>query len=236
MKTRVLLAVTLLVGLAASAQAATIAGTKHDLSTGAAGSVYTTGTNQTCVFCHAPHNALVNKLLWNRTNTLNSALFNIYTSFNSSAMRTGAGGNAMRTTLNATSTSLLCLSCHSLATAPELVTNTNTITGATIADGTNAAGAARWAATTGNMNDLSNDHPVGVNYINFYNADNTALVQADASNDFVGVAQVRLFNNATTGVGSMECASCHSVHNNTNGKFLAIPNTSSALCTNCHKK
>lgn len=230
MKTKVLLAVVLLVGLAASAQAATIAGTKHDLSVATAGSVSMAGTNQTCVFCHAPHNALVNKLLWNRKNTLSGASFNIYTSYNSTNMRTAL---ISRTTLSDGSTSLLCLSCHSLAATSNIVTNTNTTPAVT--DNSNPAAIARWAGTTGNMLNLSNDHPVGINYVTAQGADTTGLVAATGTTS-VGDVKVRLFSNTVTGLGTMECASCHSVHDNTNGKFLAIPNTSSALCRNCHSK
>lgn len=237
MKTKVLLAVGLLLGTSAFVQAATIAGSKHDLTTGAlVNSVGVSGTNQTCVFCHAPHNALVNKLLWNRTNTLSGASFSIFTSFNSSTMRNAGGAAAMRTTLSDGSTSLLCLSCHSLTTAAQLVTNTNTVTGATLADATNGTGAARWAATTGNMVNITNDHPVGINYKQYSDADATALVAPIAALTSVGDVKVRLFTNAVTGAGSMECATCHSVHDPANGKFLAISNASSALCRNCHSK
>jgi predicted CXXCH cytochrome family protein len=235
MKTKVLLAVGMLLGTAAFVQAATIAGSKHDLTTGAlVNSVGVSGTNQTCVFCHAPHNALVNKLLWNRKNTLSGATFKIFTSFNSTQMR---NAGTMRTTLSDSSTSLLCLSCHSLTTAAQLVTNTNTVTGATLADATNGTGAARWAATTGNMLNITNDHPVGINYKQYSDTDATALEAPDAATlGFVKNAKVRLFTNAVTGPATMECATCHSVHDPTNGKFLAITNAASALCINCHKK
>ncbi len=229
---KVLLAVTLLAGMAASAQAATIAGTKHDLSVVGVNSVYMTGTNQTCVFCHTPHNAVVNKLLWNRANTLSGASFGIFTSYNTSAMRTAL---ISRTTLSDSSTSLLCLSCHSLATTAGLVTNTIPSSGSTVTNASNATAEARWGAKTGNMLNLTNDHPVGINYVTAQGADLTGLVAATGTAS-VGVAAVRLFSNAATGAGSMECATCHSVHDNTQGKFLAVSNSASALCRTCHVK
>lgn len=232
MKSRVLLAVTILAGFAASAQAATIAGTKHDLSVATAGSVSISGTNQTCVFCHTPHNAIVNKLLWNRANALSGATFGIFTSYNSTAMRTAL---ISRTTLADSSTSLLCLSCHSLATTAGLVTNSRPSSGVTLADTSNAAAQARWGAQTGNMLNLTNDHPVGINYVTAAAADTTGLVGATGTTS-VGVPTVRLFSNSVTGAGTMECATCHSVHDATNGKFLAISNSSSALCRTCHVK
>ena len=76
------------------AQAQTISGTAHDLSTGY-------GTDQICIFCHTPHNASTtnNTPLWNHGVTAQS--FTPYAS----------------TTLNATvgdpgDTSIACLSCH----------------------------------------------------------------------------------------------------------------------------
>ncbi len=35
---------------------------------------------------------------------------------------------------------------------------------------------------------------------------------------------------------SVECASCHNVHDNANGTFLRMANTGSALCLTCHNK
>ena len=124
MKTKVLLAVGLLAGIAASAQAASstsIVGTKHDLSSGiaSANSVHSTTQNQTCVFCHAPHNAVTNKLLWNR-NAMSGSGFKIYTSYNTGAMRSAL----TQSVLGDDSSSLLCLSCHSLTTAADVINNT----------------------------------------------------------------------------------------------------------------
>ena len=229
MKTKVLLALALLGGFAASAQALTIVGSKHDLSITTAGSVRVTGSNQTCVFCHTPHNAKVNKLLWNRANTLSGASFNIYTSYNRTVMRDGL---ISRTALSNGSTSLLCLSCHALATSNALATNTVPSV-ALVAD---APATARWAATTGNMTDLSSDHPVGINYLAARALDTSALVAATGTTHVGAATKVRLFSNSVTGAGSMECASCHDVHDNTQGKFLAISNTASALCITCHVK
>lgn len=221
MRTKVLLAATLLVGFAASAQAATIVGTKHDLSSSQTGSsIHSLDQNQTCVFCHVPHNAITNKLLWNRTNTL--ATFKVYTSYNTGAMRTAFSANQ----LAADSSSLLCLSCHSLATAAEVVsTNTGNSKG-----GADSGKTGNWAQA-GLGADLTNDHPVGINY------GNSAITATDfnlASGGKVGV--LRLFKSTVDPANTMECATCHSVHDNSNGKFLANTNAQSALCVICHKK
>jgi predicted CXXCH cytochrome family protein len=220
---KVLLAATLLVGFAASAQAASIVGTKHDLSNGiaSANSVHSTDQNQTCVFCHAPHNAITNKLLWNR-NAISGAGMKIYTSYNTSAMRTALTQN----TLTDDSTSLLCLSCHSLGSVAAVFSNTQT-TLKTPA----AYGGTSFPSVTGNMTNLTNDHPVGINYVAAQGVAPTALNAASGGT----VGSLRLFKSSVSG-NTMECASCHDVHNNANGKFLAQSNANSALCVVCHNK
>lgn len=224
MKSKVLLAVTLLVGVAASAQAASIVGTKHDLSSAitSANSVHSTDQNQTCVFCHAPHNAVTNKLLWSRTAV--AGTMSIYTSYNTGAMRAAL----TQSTLGTDSSSLLCLSCHSLATAADVINGTANGKGGTPA----VYGGTTFPALTGNMNNLTNDHPVGIDY------DAAKAVAGAGLNASVAgtVGTLRLFKSAVSGTSTMECASCHSVHDNANGKFLAIPNSQSALCTTCHVK
>lgn len=224
MKTKVLLAVTLLAGLAASAQAASIVGTKHDMASvglnSGATSIHSTTQNQTCVFCHAPHNAITNKLLWNRNYVAGSGM-KIYTSFNNVAMRNLAPTN---NSLPDNSSSLLCLSCHALPTASDVVTNTANAKG-----GTDSGGTGTWAAVTGKMDNLTNDHPVNIDYNAAVGVPNSNL----KTKLIVTTAGLRLFG---SGGNTMECASCHSVHDNANGKFLAQTNAGSALCKVCHDK
>lgn len=115
-----------------------------------------------------------------------------------------------------TGASLLCLSCHD----------------GTIALGKISSRAANVAMAGGKSNfavgdqsfigtDLSDDHPVSFLYSSVLG--NTELrspsgvVKLDAS-------------------GQMQCTSCHSPHDNANGKFLVVNNTGSALCRNCHNK
>lgn len=220
---KVLLAVTLLAGFAASAQAAqTIIGTKHDLSNGitAANSLHSQDQNQTCVFCHTPHNAVTNKLLWNR-NAIAGSGMKIYTSYNTAGMR----GALTQNTLTDDSTSLLCLSCHSLGVAANVISNTANSKGGTIAAGY----AGTFPSVTGNMTNLTNDHPVGIDY-------SAAIPQSSGGLKALGsIGTLRLFKSSVSN-NTMECASCHQVHDNTNGKFLAMPNANSALCVTCHIK
>lgn len=229
MKTRVLLALTLLVVSAVSAQAAnSIVGSKHDLSMSqtAGASIHSTTQNQTCVFCHAPHNAKTNKLLWNRVPVAGSTML-IYTSYNTSAMNTEMKKSATYGTLDNGSSSLLCLSCHALSTANVAMVVTNSTGG-----GTDSGDTGTWATKTGNMSDLRNSHPVGIDYDGAQTIATASGLNASASGK-VGV--LRLFKSSVA-ANTLECASCHSVHDSANGKFLANTNDNSALCVICHKK
>ena len=71
--------------------------------------------------------------------------------------------------------------------------------------------------------DLSDDHPVSIDY-----AIKRAL-DPDAF-EVTPTGGIKLFN------GMVECASCHDVHNPQNGTFLRVSNTGSGLCKTCHIK
>ncbi len=82
---------------------------------------------------------------------------------------------------------------------------------------------------------LSNDHPISFDYPSTDNG----LVAANPSG-YVGDTAVRLFPNPSTGLPtSVECSTCHDVHNYGSGAqqpFLVMSNANSALCLNCHIK
>jgi predicted CXXCH cytochrome family protein len=169
------------------------------------------GTTELCKFCHTPHLAqsVAGAPLWNHQTTV--ASYTLYSS----------------PTLQATSTqpgaaSKLCLSCHDGTVAVDSFANAGVMRAGTVfISTTNRVGFA---------NSLASDHPIAFNY-------NAALVALDpnlvnpASTNFVDAARtIPLFNS------KVECASCHSVHVNTFGKFLRVANTGSALCLKCHLK
>lgn len=92
--------------------------TPHNFSIGGVSNVFTaqtgSGANQVCAFCHTPHNAGKNYLLWNKAN-LSGTTFKFYTS--SRSLTTIARGAS----LSATSPSLLCLGCHDGKTAMNIL-------------------------------------------------------------------------------------------------------------------
>jgi predicted CXXCH cytochrome family protein len=204
----------------ATAAIGTIVNSKHDFSsTGPSATYKGTGT-QVCVYCHAPHNGAGATLLWNHTAT--AATYTLYNSTISSTMNATPSQPA--------GVSKLCLSCHDGTIA---IDSFGGATGTKLATG---------AALLGT--DLSNDHPIGFVY-------NAALVTADPGLKAVSTAATIGTGNTGTieskmlfgasGSATMECASCHDVHNSASGtavesKLLRITTTGSALCITCHNK
>ncbi|NOZ02160.1 MAG: cytochrome c3 family protein [Deltaproteobacteria bacterium] len=177
-----------------------IAGSDHDLS----GKGW--GTDELCIFCHAPHNAVTSVSgapLWNHDVT--ASTFTVYSS----------------DTLNATvgqpdGASKLCLSCHDGTVA---IDSFGGSTGTHFMSGGENLGS-----------DLSNDHPISFTYdAALATADGGLVTPASAS--FVDAGQnIPLYG------AKMQCASCHDVHDDANGAFLRLNNTGSALCLSCHNK
>lgn len=187
-----------------------IAGSPHDFSS--------TGwaDGQICNACHTPHEAktaIADAPLWNHEPTL--ATFTPYSS----------GTLTATDVAQPDGTSKLCLSCHDGTIA---VDNFGGVT-----TGTNFV-------TTPFSNDLSNDHPISFVY-------NDALAALDGGlNDATstpaslsGTIEAELLFGAT-GSATLECASCHDVHDAAGlgalGFLLRVDNTASALCLTCHNK
>ena len=120
-------------------------------------------------------------------------------------------------TLNATmaaqpaGVSKLCLSCHDGVTA---IDSFGTRVGTQTMSGSENIGT-----------NLGNDHPIGFAY-------NAALVGLDPGlkSPPAGLPRYGASND------TLECATCHNVHNNALGGFLRATNAASALCLQCHNK
>ena len=182
--------------------------TKHNLSVSGPGSIKATSENQVCIFCHTPHNASPAGALWNRR-----APGSTYTPYTSSTARGAAG--------QPNGASMTCLSCHDGTIALGDVLSRAAPVSMAGAVTTMPAGAGRLGT------DLSDDHPVSFAYT-------SALVAArggELVNPATLTGKVRLDANAR-----MQCTSCHDPHDDTNGKFLVVPNQASALCQVCHSK
>ncbi|MBT1075029.1 cytochrome c3 family protein [Geobacter grbiciae] len=241
MKRRILMAMAALalMGMASSSGAAPsgsvkgIKGSPHDLS------FTTPGANQTdqvCVFCHTPHNAVQAVPLWNRNASTNTAgSFQLYTSSQTFDMKP----NPSRNGFTSDSISLFCMSCHDGSALG------GSMIGAEPAGVTNAAlipnfGASPTAATgigaksTNFSTDLTKSHPVNFVYDSTKDAGIVANATLLAGKKFPLFKALGVANN-------LECASCHAVHGQTNTtynypKFLRSTMAGSALCLGCHIK
>lgn len=236
--------------VASSAVLAGISTTKHNLSSGGTGTNHSNGagtsTGQICVFCHTPHAANTGAAvpLWNKALPAS----NTFTTYNGGALKTSSLQGEV---LGVGSVSIACLSCHDGSQAMDNMIN------APGAGGFNAAGVTQgytWAGV-GQLNsatnvanlgkDISNDHPIGIQYCGGGITGSGTTVTAACSDSDFNSAQVQTFvsnsqqifyinvngtagrqstdialytRTFTAGVGpSVECGSCHDPHQATKG-------------------
>lgn len=184
-----------------------ISGTSHDFT----GSAWNT-TGELCIVCHTPHNGdltVATAPLWNHKVTAVAA----YTVYSSSTLDATVGQPGDE--------SKLCLSCHDGTVALENFGGVTTGTNPMLVTSPGYVGT-----------DLRNDHPISFTY-------DAALVTADGGLNAIttnvpvlgGTIDAKMLFS-----GKMQCASCHDVHDNTNGAFLKMSNAGSALCITCHNK
>lgn len=201
----ILLTASILLLIPGAASALSVVGSEHDLS----------GTNaaddgRVCAYCHTPHNASSSVVpLWNRD--LIDTGFTMYASPTID----------MTIATKPQGVSLACLSCHDGTIAvDQLFGDPWNADGSNVIDPTEGAYLGK---------DLGNDHPISITY-------NAALDLKFVSAGSGKVGALPLFGtSALPGTGDqVECASCHSVHDDQNMPFLRIKNTNSALCTTCH--
>jgi len=203
---RLLLRLLLLILFSSSAYAG-IANTKHNLSVTGTGNIKASSEQEICIFCHTPHNSSPQTPLWNRASS-----GSVYTPYNSSTIFSSPG--------QPTGASMLCLSCHdgTIALGSVLSRNSDIVMNngvTTMPPGNTLIGT-----------DLSDDHPISFNYTPGLASQRGELVNPDTLTGPVKVDKS----------GQMQCTSCHNPHDDSNGKFLVIQNTASALCQTCHIK
>jgi predicted CXXCH cytochrome family protein len=211
-----------------SAFAGSIAGSKHDMSWEPwnGGDLANSVQGQICNVCHAPHNAQNATVgpLWNHDTP--TSTYTMYTS----PLGTLDGAQVDTAPSGA---SFLCLSCHDGSVA------LNAFGGQT--GGTNQTFiGARFQLGS----DLSNDHPIGVEYTDASASTDGELRIPSDTNDQVTIGSGADTKTGTVGVvmldngATVQCSSCHDVHNHyTSGdKFLKVTKTGSQICLACHKK
>jgi len=193
--------------LGSAVEARPLSQTRHNLSASGPGTVKTLSEKSMCHFCHSPHRVGQSRPLWNK-----DLPEIIYTTYRSSSLKAAVG--------QPNGVSKLCLSCHDGTIA--LVQKPGGKKGLDYAEGV-------MRMPTGRSNlgtDLSDDHPVSFLY------DNTLAMKNGQLEHPLGLRRsVRL-----DAFGQLQCTSCHNPHDDQYGKFLAVGNEFSALCTACHKK
>jgi hypothetical protein len=191
--------------LGASVAMAGIKGSPHDMS----GKGW--GTAELCKFCHTPHLAqsVVGAPLWNHQSTVQAYTLYSSATFLGGASQTQPGPQ-----------SKLCLSCHDGTVAIDSYAN-----GGVAQTGTHFMTSTNLVAASGS---LTSDHPIAFTY-------NAALATADKH--LVSPVSASWVDGSQTlplYAGKMECATCHSVHDNTYTKFMRVSNAGSAMCETCH--
>ncbi len=189
--------------------------------TGVAGSTHDIG-GRGCQGCHASHNgALANGgtspttgqiLLWSRNFPSGTNTFGVYDSATEQNKAVELGGSTLSTSTDVRMYSLLCLSCH------DGVTSTFSPTMKTI----NMVGSkASFSTGAYESYGLTNDHPVNMPY----DPTKDTALQAVAT----VTATLPLYGTNNT----VQCATCHEPHNNTNTNYLRQPDNTTH-CTTCH--
>ena len=161
-----------------------------------------------CGACHTPHHAsktVKSAPLWNHAMTQRT--YKVYTSPTMNA-QTGQPSEISR----------LCLSCHDGSIAIDSYGRRNGTRYLSVADG----------AIAGDVEELSNDHPISFVY-------DSALASADKElhDPTASPRTAELLVD-----GKVECTSCHDVHNSDakDSKLLRVNNRGSTLCLTCHDK
>ena len=253
-----------------SAQALTqnVANTKHNLSNvrsgtgvnggtgfGASGvgDIFTTagaGSDQICVFCHTPHGANTAATavpLWNRT--IQSNIYTPYTMVGANSTGTASVGGM----------SLACLSCHDGTQAMDAMFNAPG-SGPGVGEGT-SGDPQNYTWTAGSSGDtssnhlrapitylgtdLSNDHPIGMEYCggmsgatcldtDFKSGTDSSPVKPNGAK----IGALKLFGDGTVANSTVECATCHDPHiSDANTQlFLRVTPVASEICLTCHTK
>ncbi len=220
--TRAAIAFGALAAFSGAASAQGIAGSPHDLSSGLDTNP---DNNEVCVYCHTPHGARldIEAPLWNKP-----AVSTTYTSYDSTTI----DGDI----LAVGSVSIACLTCHDGSQAMDSVINAPG-SGLNSSNIGTPAGLLIGNAVTNLGGDLSNDHPIGIQYGGF--DPGTGQIDPDFKNTTNGLSSIgtgvdqRWWVDTTVGTAGsrdktdmilytrdnagspqpfVECASCHDPH------------------------
>lgn len=232
---------------------------KHDMSYGSSATLRASKSSdaQLCIFCHAPHKPLTQALIWNHTASKNAGFGFLANS------KTALGTPLPMTGTNPISpASKKCMDCHDGSVAIGDVANSGGGVAGIIPlleDGANTV-AGRMATlgsyTIGSGGNMDRNHPVSIPYAGRGSTTYNGLTSRASIGQTIGAyvavtangcmspsglctvaptngTAINLYGSSASNAG-IECSSCHSVHDDTNGHFLRVSNVGSALCLSCH--
>jgi len=217
-----------------------IVNTPHNFSSMSGNSIKAQSELETCVFCHIPHGAQsVGKPLWNRA--MPTTQYKMYSSVFLNRMGYGLPTQLGSQNNEPGALSRQCLSCHdgTVAVGAIFKLRRQNMDGQNVPMvGLNADGTLSDTSSAFIGGDLSNHHPVGVEY-NPFIGKNFGIGRKSIELRAVPTGSAKLFNYG--GKQYVECSTCHDPHTE-NKKFLRGEQginhavTVRNLCVSCHDK
>jgi predicted CXXCH cytochrome family protein len=199
----------LAVALYAGTAFAAVSASKHNINNFTTPTANFVGTGDVCYYCHAAHNTVGGQYqpLWARSNPVTSG----YTTYSSSTVSKNIAGAVDQV-------SLACLSCHDGSIA------TNQTIKGRVGGGASDKFIGAFDANKQIGPNISNDHPVSINWPGTAYAGLTATVPAPF-----------IVFNTSAGATTLTCASCHEPHGQfAFVKFLRADPASGSFCVTCH--
>lgn len=219
--------------LAPAAFADSVANSFHNLARTGTGEYKTdaSGTQMVCIFCHTPHSPVQPAPLWNRLPGAVAAVS--YRLYSSTTME----NRAVRTGFSADSISLLCLSCHDGSQLGGSNLRIQPLDGNSIVTGSNGETGIAPGRSTRLGPDLKRHHPVNFNVTASGEANRLGEIYLSSGRYVMQTTAVLnglpLFP-SERGERTIECATCHTSHDNDNPLFLRTTMEGSRLCLACH--
>src|SRR5215471_2077334 len=192
----------------ASAPAASIVHSKHNLSVTSPGTIKAKTETDLCIFCHTVHHTTGQTPLWSHAM---SSVSN-YVIYSSPTLKATIG--------QPDGSSRLCLSCHDGTVALGMVSCRSTPIQMEGSTTTLPPGPSNLGT------DLSGDHPISFVY-------DQTLASLDSSIKDPTTIDKKL---KLDQLHKLQCVTCHNPHDNQFGSFLVMDNTGSALCLGCHNE
>lgn len=231
---KILIILTLSILSASISWGGSILPSKHNLSRSGPGpyKVDFMGTEMVCIFCHTPHSPMQNSPLWNRNpSAVAGSSYRLYSS--SASMK----NISHRSGFTSDSLSVFCLNCHDGSPLGGSALMNKPIDGNSNVVGPNGESGIANTRNAFFATNLSNHHPVNFN-VTVSGMENglgdiVATSAGTVMKTDVVPSGLPLFRSAR-GNNTLECASCHFVHDPANPSFLRIPMEGNMLCLACH--